>query len=464
VVLNLVLEEELARHGCELRALNDYAGDSPEAALMRGIQGQFAEYERAKIVERTRRGKERKAREGRIMRGPKSPYGFRYNATHDALIVHEPEMLVVEKVFRMAASGLGPGAIQTRLHAEGVPSPTGKQMWQRQVLRRMVENDIYLPHPYDEVRELVRPEVAAKLDPKLGYGLWWYGRHEVAVHAVSEPDGNGGKRYAKREVRKPRPREEQIAVPVPAYLPRGLVESARATLATNKGSERKYLAREWELRGLVRCSCGGRMGTQTTKPRGGEITYHYYACNRRRQLRKMCGCTQRSLSATEIEGRVWRFISELLKDPEKVRIGMNRLIEQELTERSGDPEREVEAWTGKIAECDRLRSAYQDQQASGLMTLDELGSKLEELESTREMARDEVERLQRRRERVEELERDRDAVIESYAGMLPEALDALLGEERRRLYGMLHLEVAPTPEGLEVTGALSTSGPRRTAT
>ncbi len=68
VVLNLVLEEELARHGCELKALNDYAGDGPEAALMRGIQSQFSEYERAKIVERTRRGKERKVRQGRILR------------------------------------------------------------------------------------------------------------------------------------------------------------------------------------------------------------------------------------------------------------------------------------------------------------------------------------------------------------------------------------------------------------
>jgi len=464
VVLNLVLEEELARHGCELRALNDYAGDSPEAALMRGIQGQFAEYERAKIVERTRRGKERKAREGRIMRGPKPPYGFRYNATHDALIVYEPEMVVVEKVFRMAASGLGPGAIQTRLYAEGVPSPTGKRMWQRQVLRRMVENDIYLPHTHDEVREWVRPEVAAKLDPELGYGLWWYGRHEVTVHAVSAPDGNGGKRYAKREVRKPRPREEQIAVPVPAYLPRGLVETARATLATNKSSERKYLAREWELRGLLRCSCGGRMGTQTTKPRDGETTYHYYACNRRRKLRKMCECTQRSLSATEVEGRVWHFVSELLKDPEKVRVGMNRLIERERIDRTNGPQREAKAWTEKIAECHRLRSAYQDQQATGHMTLDELGGKLKELDRTRELARAELGRLQRRRERIEELERDRDAIIESYAGMLPDALDALSGEERRRLYGMLRLEVEPTPDGLEVTGALSTSGPRSTAT
>jgi hypothetical protein len=45
--------------------------------------------------------------------------------------------------------------------------------------------------------------------------------------------------------------------------------------------------------------------------------------------------------------------------------------------------------------------------------------------------------------------------------MLPEALDALLGEERRRLYGMLRLGVAPAPNGVEITGALSTSGPRR---
>jgi hypothetical protein len=211
-------------------------------------------------------------------------------------------------------------------------------------------------------------------------------------------------------------------------------------------------------------SCGGRMGTQTTKPKGSKTTYHYYACNRRRQLRKMCECTQRSLSAVEVESRVWRFVSELLKDPEKVRAGMNRLIEQELSERSGDPQREAEAWTKKIAECDRLRSAYQDQQAAGLMTLEELGGKLKELDRTRELAHAELGRLLKRRERVDELERDRDAVIESYAGMFPDALDALSGEERRRLYGMLRLEVAPAPDGLEVTGALSTSGPRSTAT
>jgi hypothetical protein len=96
--------------------------------------------------------------------------------------------------------------------------------------------------------------------------------------------------------------------------------------------------------------------------------------------------------------------------------------------------------------------------------LHELGGKLKKLDRTRDLACAELGRLHSRRERIEELERDRDAVIESYPGMLPEVLEALSGEEWRRLYGMFRLEVVPTPDGLEVSDALSTSEPRSTAT
>jgi hypothetical protein len=41
------------------------------------------------------------------------------------LVVYEPEMLVVEKVFRMAAEGHGLRAMQSRLRAEGVSAPKG---------------------------------------------------------------------------------------------------------------------------------------------------------------------------------------------------------------------------------------------------------------------------------------------------------------------------------------------------
>ncbi len=309
------------------------------------------------------------------------------------------------------------------------------------------------------------PEVAARLDPTRSYALWWFGRHEVTAKTISEPDGDGGKRYRKRELRRPRPREQQIAVPVPAYLPRALVETARATLAASKGTERKYLAREWELRGLLRCSCGGKMSTQTTKPRGGNITYYYYACDRRRKLSRMCGCEQKSLPALEVEAQVWELVSSLLKAPDRIRAGMNRLIEEERTRgRAGDPDREARALADSMAESDRLRAAYQDQQAAGYMTLTELGAKLRELDATRRLAQAELDHLLAHKERVEELEQDRDVLLESYAESVPDALDDLSGEEKNRLYGMLRLEVTPASEGLEVSGAFCTTELPSTAT
>ena len=206
------------------------------------------------------------------------------------------------------------------------------------------------------------------------------------------------------------------------------------------------------------------MGTQTTKPKGGNITYHYYVCNRRRQLRKMCECTQRSLAAAKVEAVVWEVVSSLLQDPEKIRVGMAELIEEEQATRTADPEREAMVWMQKIAECDRLRAAYQDQQAAGYMTLDELGSKLKELEVTRKLAQVEFRDLLTRKERIEELKRDRDALLESYAEMVPKTLHELSGEERNWLYGMLRLEVTPTQDGFEVAGAFCTSGFTSTAT
>src|SRR5215213_6886237 len=109
----------------------------------------------------------------------------------------------------------------------------------------------------------------------------------------------------------------------------------------------------------------------------------------------------------------------MLKQPERIRAGMDRLIDHQKDGRRSDPEREAAAWAEKVAECVRLRGAYQDQQAAGLMNLAELGAKLEELESTRRMAEAEIAALANREERVEELERDRDALLEFYAGAVP---------------------------------------------
>jgi predicted nuclease with TOPRIM domain len=134
---------------------------------------------------------------------------------------------------------------------------------------------------------------------------------------------------------------------------------------------------------------------------------------------------------------------------------MQRLIDEERAAANrGNPESTAKAWAEKAAECVRLRGAYQDQQAAGLMTLEELGEKLAELDEIRRHAEKELASLKDHQERVEQLEEDRDALIEEMAETVPDGLDNLTGEERNKVYRMLRLEVTPTPEGYSITGAL----------
>jgi site-specific DNA recombinase len=121
-----LLRREFEEHGTKIRALNDRGDESPEGELTDGILDQLAKYERAKMVERSRRGKLRKAREGKVVATRKPPYGFRYNEARDGLVVYEPEMVVVEKIFRLAEEGLGTTAIQRRLYNEKVAPCRGQ--------------------------------------------------------------------------------------------------------------------------------------------------------------------------------------------------------------------------------------------------------------------------------------------------------------------------------------------------
>jgi hypothetical protein len=152
---------------------------------------------------------------------------------------------------------------------------------------------------------------------------------------------------------------------------------------------------------------------------------------------------------------VWELVSKLLQNPEQLRADLEEMIEQERESTRGNPHQETKVWLEKLAEVDRMRSGYQEMAAKGLITFEELGVKLEELENTRSGATRELEVLRSRRERIEGLERDKDALLESYAGMVPQALDSLTPEERHQIYKMLRVQVTVGPNWrVEVTGAL----------
>jgi hypothetical protein len=107
----------------------------------------------------------------------------------------------------------------------------------------------------------------------------------------------------------------------------------------------------------------------------------------------------------------------------------------------GDPDEAANIWLDKIADVDRQRARAQDLAVEGLLSPDELRAKLAALEGTRESAKRELEALKSRKEEVEELQRDRDALLESYAGMVPEGLEEFGPEERRWVYKLIRLNV-----------------------
>jgi site-specific DNA recombinase len=456
-----LLKKEFEEHGCKMRALNDRGDNSPEGELMDGVFDQFAKFERAKTAERTRRGKVRKAREGKIMGDGRGPtYGFAYNNSRDGYVVDEAKMMVVRRIFEMVATRTAIRSIKKRLEAEGVPAPRGGKTWSTRTLRAMVLNDCYLPHTTEELSSLISPEVVDKLDPEKLYGILWYGKRRVTVKQVAEYDADGRRRYRRKQKKALKPREEWTGAPVPAgWIPRPLVEAAREAIKDSQPPSRAGGGeRFWELSGgIILCGeCGRRMTPDRRKGETPTTFYNYYRCNTHRD-RGPEACPNRKIRRAEkIETAVWAFISSLLQNPEQLRLGLERLIEGEKSTMPGDPEREAKAWLQSIEESDRQRARAQELAIEGLLSHEELRGKLYEIEERRQAAQKELAALTKRKERVEELKRDAETLLSSYAAAVPEALETLTSEERRQVYKTLRLKLHAYADGTTmVSGALA---------
>jgi site-specific DNA recombinase len=454
-----LLRREFDERGTKIRALNDCGDDSPEGELTDGILDQLAKFERAKTAERSRRGKLRKAREGKIVAAKTIKYGFKYNAGRDGYEVSEETMPIVRRIFRMiGAEGLPIYRVKRTFEREGVPTPGGGKYWSKKTIREAILDDVYRPHTYEETAALVSPEVAARLDSKKSYGIWWFNRRRYTRLRAKRPDGNGGREYYWRQQIAQRERAEWIAVPVPdSGISRELVDAARETI---KGNYRLSAAgsRFWELSGgvLICGGCGCRMVATRHRKNSGSAYYHYYRCPSRQNHGKDACPMPRGLRAEETEALVWSFVLDYLKDPERLRTGLGKVIEEERAAVRGDPKREAKAWLDRIAEADRQRARAQELAIEGLLDPDELREKLTYLAEQRVRAERELETLRTRTERLANLELEADALLEHYADMTKEGLEAYAPEDKRDAYQALRLRIVVYPDGrMEADGVFA---------
>jgi site-specific DNA recombinase len=443
-----LLRREFEERGTKLTALNDHGDDSPEGQLTDGILDQLAKFERAKTAERSRRGKLRKAREGKIIAGTRINFGFEYTDQRNAYAVREAHMSTVRRVFRMVAvEGASLYRVKKTLEQEAFTPPKGGRYWNKKTLRQMILDDVYKPHTPEEIGDIVSEglmsrEIAARLDPGRSYGIWWYNRHR---HIRTRNKRADGSYYWKQNVHD-RPRSEWIAVPVPhSGIPREHVDAAREVIKDNRRREPATNYRYWELAGVFACGvCGCRMSkVRRIKGRGYEGFYHYYFCPTRTNKGHDACPQSRGFRAEHVESEVWELVRSLMLDPECLLEDIERMIEEERRGNvRGDPGRQTGHWLDIIAAAERKRSGFQDMAAEGLITLEELREKLADLDDLRETAERELRAIEGRKDALRQLEQDRDSLVAHYATMAPEALDSLSPEERHQLYTILRLRVA----------------------
>ncbi|MGH2721081.1 MAG: recombinase family protein [Actinomycetota bacterium] len=354
----VIVLDELARHGvAALFADAPALDDDPQARLLTQVQGVIAEYERAKIAERYRRGKLWRARAGEVISW-KAPYGYRrVPRSADGpprLEPYEPEVAVVRRVFDdYVAGGHSTREITRRLNADGVPTPTGaKAVWGTSTIGRLLRNEAYV-------------------------GRVYYNRTE------SVPDPRPGR--GNRQV--PRPREDWIEIPVPPVIAEDVFEAAsRVSRDNSKWSPRNADDDAWLLRGLVRCGVCN-VGVSCHKMRGRNGTFHrYYYCHNHDPLRaggEERRCRERNIRSDALDTFVFDQVREALLRPEVLLAGENAV-----TARAPAPDDELLATqlgrlerraTSAEAERRRLVDLYQ----AGLIEPVELQRRAKELDARR---------------------------------------------------------------------------------
>lgn len=287
-----VLINELQRVGIKVLFVNQPpVGDDPQGQLFLGIQGLFAEYERAMITERLRRGKLYRIRQGQSIH-PVAPYGYRYVPVTQPgggrWVLNETEAEVVQQIFTWYTAEDRPTMqeIVRRLKKQGVRTPPRGKTWFYSAVQAILK----------------RPDYT---------GQTYYNRKRTCHEVIGRPKkiGHGFRQVKGQELR---PREEWIPVEVPVILSQDTWQKAQERLVMNQKFARRHSQKNFYLlRGLLVCDVCGR--TLAGRTSGTRITYYCYGQGKQRT--PDTPAHRRVIADNTLGPLVWQAVCDLLHNP-----------------------------------------------------------------------------------------------------------------------------------------------------
>ncbi len=348
----VLILEELTRCGVEVVFLRNPPGRGPEENLLLQVQGMIAEYERAKIMERCRRGKQYAARHGSVNVLSGATYGYRYVGKHEGdgearyQVVAE-EARVVRKIFEwVGQERCSIGEVCRRLQRDGVPTRTGKSAWDRSVIWSNLKNPAYKgTAAFGKTRAgALKPQ---RLRPQRG-------RPEQPRRPVSRVDTSS---------------EDQIFIDVPGLVSEELFGAVQAQLEENRQRRRdRPRGGRYLLQGLVVCKrCGyGCYGKPVSRASAkGKVPYAYYRCTGSDAYRfgGQRLCWNKQIRTDILDAAVWEDVRHLLSEPERVRTEYERRLQGPET----GPGHEVKHLSKMITNVKKMISRLIDAYGDGLL-------------------------------------------------------------------------------------------------
>ena len=412
-----ILFDEFERAGVRLEFVTERFEDTAVGRFILAARAFIAEVEREKIAERTMRGKEERARSGRIPQATGAGcYGYTYDPATGRREIEPFQAAVVRRIFERYADTRSFSAVSNELNDAGIPAFAGGR-WYPITVRRTLLNEAYI-------------------------GRTVYRRTKrVPVRAP-------GARRRTRVVE--RPENERIEIPgaTPVIIEDELWSRVQAILNDPERTSRRPVAkRHYALRGRLRCGvCRSAMVGQTLTSRGKN--YPYYRCRHAYTKNTSHACTARYIPAGALEQEIRDEVRKVLTAPE--------VVLRELRQPAADAS-DGEAIQGLESELATLKK--REERLVRLFGYDEVDSavvraELREIQRRREVLATELETLARPASAIA-AGVDEDGLREACA-TIAARLDGADPERYERVMEAVQLSVAATRDEVTVEGLLPT--------
>jgi site-specific DNA recombinase len=426
-VHQVLLMEELQRHGCRVEFVDRPLSDDPQDQLLLQIRGAVAEYERTLIAERTRRGRLHKLQSGQMLPWTRAPYGYRADPQRPrdpaGVRTEAAEAALVADLFRWYADeDRSFMAVVQRLHDLKVRSPTGRAYWGIATVRGILSNPTYTGTIYAN-RTRLRPARVRR----------------SATHPLGRP----------RDSQVPLPPDQWVAVAaVPAVVTREQFDRVQAKIATNRSfAKRNNTTTQYLLRALVSCgTCRLACIARRTLPTGRT----YYICSGksiRARQDQGCRCRSKFIPAGVLDELVWGDLAALVRSPDRVARALGRVVggcglPQELQARRENLRRGRASVAQQI---ERLTDAY----VGGVLKLGEYDRRRKDLERRDATLEQQEALLDNEASRAGAVRGLIDSA-EAFAKRVRVGLDTATFERKRQLVELLIDRVVVTGDTVEI--------------